>query len=124
MKSVLRYITMLSLLMCVPARAYEIETGPVMACGTQDQVERFVQLFDGNQQLAINAVNSEEHNPGACAIIDVAYVPGPSLGVTRNGSYAFEITPIVVVGTTTQQGYRQVKPALFFTSVSLKEFAV
>ena len=123
MKSTLRY-TILFLLMCVPAHAYEIETGSVMICDSQEQVERFVQLFDGNQQLAINAVNSEEHNPGACAIIDAAYVPCPSLGVIRNGSYAFEITPIVVVGTTRQRGYRQVKPALFFTSVSLKEFAV
>jgi hypothetical protein len=108
----------------VPAHAYEIESGSVIACDTQEQVERFVQLFDGDQQLAINSVNSEEHNPSACAVIDVAYVPGPSLGVARSRSYAFEITPIVVVGTTTQHGYRQVKPARFFTPVNLKEFAV
>jgi hypothetical protein len=71
MKSALR-CAMFSLLMCVPAHAYEIESGSVMACDTQEQVERFVQLFDGNQRLAINAVNSEEHNPSACAVIDVA----------------------------------------------------
>ena len=123
MKSALRY-AMFSLLMCVPAHAYEIESGSVIACDTQEQVERFVQLFDGDQQLAINSVNSEEHNLSACAVIDVAYVPGPSLGVARSRSYAFEITPIVVVGTTTQHGNRQVKPALFFTPVNLKEFAV
>ena len=123
MKSALRY-AMFPLLMCVPAHAYEIESGAVIACDTQDQVERFVQLFDGNQQLAINAVNSEEHNPSACAVIDVAYVSGTALGVARNRWYAFEITPIVVVGTTTQHGYRQVKPARFFTPANLKEFAV
>jgi hypothetical protein len=123
MKSALRYATFF-LLMCVPARAYEIENGSVMACDTQEQVERFVQLFDGDQQLAINAVNSEEHNPSACAVIDVAYVPGTALGVARSRSYAFEITPIVVVGTTTQHGYRQVKPTRFFTPINLKEFAV
>jgi hypothetical protein len=123
MKSALRY-ALFSLLMCAPAHAYEIETGSVIACDTQEQVERFVQLFDGDRQPAINAVNSEEHNPSACAVIDVAYVSGPALGVARNRSYAFEITPIVVVGTTTQHGYRQVKPALFFTPVNLKEFAV
>ena len=71
-------------------------------------------VFDGNQQLTINAVNSEVHNPSACAVIDAAYVSGPALGVARSRSHAFEITPIVVVGTTTQHGYRQVKPALFF----------
>lgn len=123
MKSALRQ-AMLALLLCVPAHAYEVEMGSVMACDTQEQVERFVQLFDGDQQLAIAAVNSQEHNPAACALVEVAYVPGPSLGVARNRSYAFEITPIVVVGTTTQQGYRQVKPTLLFTSVNLKEFAV
>jgi hypothetical protein len=80
MKSALRY-AMFSLLMCVPAHRYEIESGSVITCDTQEQVERFAQLFDGNQQLAINSVNSEEHNPSACAVIDVAYVPGPSLGV-------------------------------------------
>jgi hypothetical protein len=35
------------------------------------------------QQLAINAVNSEADNPSACAVIDVTYVPGPSLGAPR-----------------------------------------
>jgi hypothetical protein len=123
MKSAFRYATFF-LLMCVPAHTYEIESGSVMACDTQEQVERFVQLFDGDQRLAINAVNSEEHNPSACAVIDVSYVSGTALGVARSRSYAFEITPIVVVGATRQAGYRQVKPALFFTPVTLKEFAV
>jgi hypothetical protein len=123
MKSAFGY-ALFSLLMCFPAHAYAIESGSVVVCDTQEQVERFVQLFDGDQQLAINAVNSEEHNPSACAVINVAYVSGTALGVARSRSYAFEITPIVVVGTTTQRGYRQVKPALFFTAVNLKEFAV
>src|SRR5262249_12443921 len=43
-------------LMCAPAHAYEVETGPVLICDTQEQVERFVQAFDGNQGLAINTV--------------------------------------------------------------------
>jgi hypothetical protein len=123
MKSALSY-AVLTLLMCAQAQAYEIESGSVIACDTQEQVERFVQLFDGNQQLAVSSVNSEAQDPSACAVIDVAYVSGPALGVARSSSYAFEITPIVVVGTTTQHGYRQVKPALFFTPVNLKEFAV
>jgi hypothetical protein len=42
---------MFSLLMCLPAHAYEIESGSVIACDTQEQVGRFVQLFDGDQQL-------------------------------------------------------------------------
>src|SRR6266513_4008855 len=64
---------MFPLLMCVPAHAYEIESGSVVAFDTQEQVERFVQLFDGTQQLAINSVNSEEHNPSARAVMASAY---------------------------------------------------
>src|SRR5262249_1525065 len=123
MKSILRF-AFLSLLACAPAYAYEVETGSVLICDTQRQVERFVQLFDGNQQLAISAVNTEEHNPNACAMVDAAYVLGPQLGLARSRSHAFEITSVVVVGPATPRGYRSVKPAIFFTPVSLKEFAV
>jgi hypothetical protein len=66
----------------------------------------------------------EEHNPNACAVVEAAYVVGPQLGVVRNSSHAFEIAPIVVVGMATPRGYRQVDPTLFFSIVSLREFAV
>jgi len=123
MKSVVR-LAVLSLLTCTPAHAYEVEVGSVLICDTQEQVARFVQLFDGNRQFAINAVNVEEHNPNACAVIDATYVAGPQIGVARNSSHAFEITPVVVIGTATPRGYRPVKPTLYFSPVTLKEFAV
>src|SRR3954453_9427530 len=123
MKSAL-CIAMLSLSVCLPAHAYEVETGAVMICDTEKQVERFVELFNGNQQIAARAVNSEENNPNACAIVDVSYVRGPKLDTARNRSQAFQIIPIVVVGVSTANGYAPVKPALFFTPVEVKEFAV
>src|SRR5262245_44711875 len=83
-----------ALLICAPAPAYDIQTGRVVICDTQEQVERFVQVFDGNQELAINTVNVEEHDPNACAAVDAAYVLGPQLGVVRSQSHAFEITGI------------------------------
>jgi hypothetical protein len=46
MKSALRY-AMLSLLMSVPAHAYEIETGSVMACDTQEQASN---LFNSSTE--------------------------------------------------------------------------
>jgi hypothetical protein len=95
-----------------------------MICDTQKQVERFVELFDGNQQIAIRAVNTEENKPNACAIVDVSYVQGPKLDMARNRSHAFQVIPIVVVGINTANGYAPVKPALFFTPVEVKEFAV
>ncbi len=110
--------------MGAPAQAHEIETGPVLICDTQEQVERFVQVFEGNQQLAINTVNVEEHDPNACTVADVAFVLGPQLGVARNQSHAFQIWGIAVIGVTTRNGYQPVKPSLYFTPVNLKEFAV
>jgi hypothetical protein len=80
MKSILR-IAVLSWLVCLPAHAYEVETGAITICDTQKQVERFVQLFEGNAQVALRAVNAEEHNPNACAMVDVSYVQGPNLGL-------------------------------------------
>ena len=123
MKSALR-LAMLSLLTCTPACSYEVEAGSVLICDTQEQVERFVQLFDGDRQLAINAVNVEEHDLNACAVVDVTYVTGAPIGVARNSSFAFEITPVVVIGTATARGYRPVKPTLYLSPVILKEFAV
>src|SRR5262245_51941023 len=103
------------LFMCSPVRAYEVETGAVMICDTEHQVERYVQLFDGNSQRAIHAVNTEENNPNACAMADVSYVQGPDLGITRSSSHAFRIVPIVVIGVNTSRGYRPANRALFFT---------
>jgi hypothetical protein len=96
----------------------------VTICDTQSQVERYAQLFDGNPQVAIRAVNTEQHDPNACALVDVSYVQGPHLGVARGNSHAFQIIPIVVVGVNTPNGYRPAKPALFFTPVKIAELAV
>ena len=127
MKSVLS-IAMLSLSaslsVCLPAQAYEVQTGTVMICDTEKQVERFAELFDGNQQVAIHAVNTEENNPNACAVMNISYVAGPEQGTARSRSHAFQITPIVVVGISTENGYAPVKPVIFFTPVEVKEFAV
>src|SRR5258705_1952895 len=73
----------LSLTICVPAYAYETATGAVMICDTQKQVERYVQLFDGDPEVAIRAVNTEENSPNACALVDVSYVEGPDAGMAR-----------------------------------------
>jgi hypothetical protein len=117
-------VPILSLVTCLPAHAYETETGAVMICDTQKQVERYVQIFDGNPRAAIRAVNTEENDPNACALADVSYVQGPDVGMARSSSHAFRIVPIAVVGVSTSSGYAPVKPALFFTPVEIKELAV
>jgi hypothetical protein len=114
----------LALTICLPAHAHEVETGTILICDTQKQVERYAQLFQGNQQVAIRAVNSEENDPNACALVDVSYVQGPDVGMTRSSSHAFRIVPIVVVGVNTSREYGPVTPALFFTPVKIDELAV
>lgn len=119
-----RYLALLFLLTCVPARAYEVKIGSVLVCDTQKQVERFVQIFDQNVDAAIGIVNTEENNPTACAMVDIAYVQGRQLGMARSTSHTFKIIPIVVVGTNTPSGYRAVEPAPSLMLVEIREFAV
>ena len=123
MKSAL-WLVLLSSLMCLPAHAQEIETGAIMLCDTQKQVERFAQLYEGDAQAALSAVNTEENDPTACAMADVAYVQGPQLGTARSRSHAFEIIPIMVLAVATPRGYQPVSPSRFFTPVTVVELAV
>ena len=118
------HLAALALMICLPAHAHEIESDTVLICDTQKQVERYAQLFDGNQQAAIRAVNTEENNPNACALVDVSYVQGPDVGMARSSSHAFRIVPIVVVGVKTPRGFGPVKPVLFFTPLKIDELAV
>jgi hypothetical protein len=117
-------LAIVSLTTCLPAHAYETEIGAVMICDTQKQVERYIQVFDGNTRAAIRTVNTEENDPNACALADVSYVQGPDIGIARSSSHAFRIVPIVVVRVNRSSGYAPVKPALFFTPVEIKELSV
>jgi hypothetical protein len=110
--------------MCLPGNAFEVETGSITICDTQKQVERFAQLLGEDPEVAIGAVNAEEKDPHACALVDVAYLQGPRLGMARNSLHAFRIVPILVVGTSTPAGYQPVTPTPFFALVEVKEFAV
>jgi hypothetical protein len=105
-------------------QAVDYEVGKALICDTQAQAERFVTLFHGDAPAAIGVVNAEQHNPTACAIANVAYVPGPSLGTARNRDDAFEIVRILVVGVQAENAMRPVRPAAYFSLLRVKEFAV
>jgi hypothetical protein len=117
-------IAMLSLFAAVPAHAYNVETGSIMICDTQQQIERYVQLFDGNRDAAIKAVNSEVSNPSACAMTNVAYVLGDSVGMARSTSDGYKVIPVAVVAVNTGAGFQLVQPMVFYTLVKVKELAV
>jgi hypothetical protein len=117
-------VALLAAHFCGPAQAADYETGESLVCDTQGQVERFVAHFTGDASAAVSTVNAEEHNPGACAIVNVAYVRGPSIGMVRHGDKAFEIVRILVIGVESETGIRPVQPSAFFSLFSVKEYAI
>jgi hypothetical protein len=111
--------------LCAPARATtDYEIGPSLACDTQAQVERFVALFAGDAQDAIQIVNGEEENPSACVIRNVAFMRGMKVGMARHGDSAFEIVRILVVGIKTDSGVLPVRPSIHFSLFGVKEYAI
>ena len=81
-------------------------------------------LFSGEEQSAINAVNTEEQNPTACALATVAFVRGSDLGTARTKESAFQIVRILVVGVETPSGLRSVRPSAYFSAFKVVEYAV
>jgi len=109
---------------CAPAQASDYEVGTSLVCDTQAQVERFVALFTGDAQAAVRAVNAEERDPSACAMVNVAYMRGAPIGMARHGDNAFEIVRILVVGVETDDGIRPTRPAAYFSLFGVKEYAI
>ena len=72
-------IAALSLLLCLPSQARGVQVGTGVLCDTQKQMERFVALFDGDEENAVNAVNAEANDPSACGFGTIAYVRGPEI---------------------------------------------
>jgi hypothetical protein len=120
----LTFLAVFIALFCGSAHAMDYEVGTSIICDTQTQVERFVALFSGDTQAAIDAVNAEEQNPTACALIDAAYLRGAEIGMARNGDSAFEIVRILVVGIDTGAGIHAVRPNAYFSLFAVKEYAV
>ncbi len=111
----------LLLLQELPARAQEVEVGTRLVCDTQEQVERFVALYDGDAQSTANSVNAAEHDPTACAVSTTAYVRGRQLATARNKDTAFQIVPILVLGVVAEGGVESVTPASFFSVIEVEE---
>jgi hypothetical protein len=121
------YLLLLALIaatLCGSAQAMDYEVGTSLVCDTQSQAERFVARFSGDAQAAVDAVNAEDQNPTACALVNVAYLRGSHVGMARNGDNAFEIVRILVVGIDTAAGIQAVQPSAYFSLFGVKEYAV
>ena len=114
-------IAALALLLQSPAYADDVRVGTGLLCDTQQQAERFVTVYDGDSAMAIRTVNAEEHNPTACGVVAMAYMPGPPLSTARTKDLTFQIIEVLVVGIVTQNGMQSVEPAHFFSVVPVEE---
>jgi len=63
------------------SREAEVRTG--LICDTQEQVERFISLYDGDMPGTVKKVNDAEGNPTACG---VAYDGLCARAHARNGA--------------------------------------
>ena len=105
----------------LPARADEVEVGTALVCDTQQQVERFVTVYDGDAEMAASAVNAEVHDASACAMASIAYVVSPPLATTRSRDATFHIVRILVIGAITEDGLQSVRPTEFFSVLPVDE---
>ena len=125
-------LTLLFLLICAPVQALEkhgldernMEVGDVLVCDTQEQVERYVAHYHGDKEAAVRAVNREENDPSACGVATAAFVRGPQMATARAENMAFEIIRILVLGIDSQDGFRPVQPAPYFTAFGGTEYHV
>jgi hypothetical protein len=124
------------LLACLPARAepqdkghdkgdVKVQVGSALVCDTQQQVERFVALYDGNVQSALSAVNGEQTTPHACDVATIAYVMGPEVSQARsNGNGTFRVVRVLVLGVLTEQGLQASVPTPFYSAAQVEEVEV
>jgi hypothetical protein len=113
------------LLLTLPARAdddLQVATG--LVCDTQQQVERFVSLYDGDALTAVGTVNAEARDPNACVIATMIYVPGAPIATTTSKDKMFHIVPVLVVGIVTPEGVQAVAPAQFFSAEEVEGFGI
>jgi hypothetical protein len=104
-----------------PARAEEMQVGAALVCDTQQQVERFIALYDGDFEVAASSVNDEAHDATACGLDTLIFMPGPPLATARNKNTTFQIVQILVVGRVTSEGVKAVEPVRLFSVQEVEE---
>jgi len=114
-------VAALSLIISVPSRAQTVEVETGVFCDTQKQMERYVALYNGDTQAALNAVNKEVNDPTACVYGTIAYIRGPEIATARNRKETYHIVRVIVVGFMTHSGFRAAAPAASFSAEKIDE---
>jgi len=116
-------MALLALLPAIPALAQDggrTETDTHLICDTQQQVERFVTLFDTSRrsaEAAIATVNAEHDTPDACVIATAVYHPNGAVATVKGPEATFDVLRITVVGVYTVNGLEHSPPTAFFTLI-------
>jgi hypothetical protein len=104
-----------------PSPVDEVQVGIALVCDTQQQVERYVAVYDGDAGTAVRTVNDEEHDPNACGMASMAYMVSPPVATARSKDATFQIVKVIVVGLVTDKGVQPVRPAPFFSILEVDE---
>jgi hypothetical protein len=132
--SAARYIASgaLFLLAWLPAQAQQrdngnendqvnVQIGSALVCDTQQQVERFVALYDGNMEAALKAVNAGQKKRHACDIATIAYVMGPEVSTASSSGGTFRVVRVLVLGVLTEKGLKASVPKPFYSVARVEE---
>jgi len=111
------HIVLLSLLLCLPARAQDVEinVGPALVCDTQQQAEQFLAVYQGDAPRAVARVNTEANTPDACVIAGFAYVLGPKVAIRRTDTTTFHVVQVLVLAVFVDGNLHVIQPAVFFS---------
>src|SRR5215510_6583804 len=71
------------LLMAPPAQAAHIQFGTTLVCDTEQQVERFIDFYDGDTETAVEAVYAVVREPTSSALPETAHFPGTTPTATK-----------------------------------------
>jgi hypothetical protein len=98
-----------------------IQIGSALICDTQQQVERFVELYDGDIESALIKVNGEQPEPNACDVATIAYVMGPEVATASVKTGSYRIVRVLVVGAITENGMTAAEPTPLYSVTRAEE---
>jgi hypothetical protein len=104
-----------------PAQTVDVEVETGIFCETQQQIERFVAVFDGDERAAMKRVNAEANDPTACVYGTIAFIRGPEIATARSKGGTYQIVRVIVVGFLTEHGLRAASPAPSFSVEKIDE---
>lgn len=119
-------VVALALAVAAPAaRAEEdripVQIGSALICDTQQQVERFVALYEGDIETALIKVNNEQPEPNACDVATIAYVVGPQVSTASAKTGIYRVVRVLVLGALTEDGMTAAAPTPLYSVMRAEE---